>query len=73
MQTMGTLSRADDQIATYSSKGPTPCDHVVKPDMVAPGNRILSLYTAGLNPNHVYPSNEIPNSLLSDEWEQQRF
>ena len=63
MKTMGTPSRADDQIATYSSKGPTPCDHVVKPDLVAPGNRIISLYTAGLHLNQVYPGNEISNSL----------
>jgi subtilisin family serine protease len=48
MKTMGTPTRADDLIATYSSKGPTLFDHVVKPDLVAPGNRIVSLYTAGL-------------------------
>jgi len=43
MKTMSTLSRADDLIASYSSKGPTPIDHIVKPDIVAPGNRIISL------------------------------
>ena len=43
MKTMGTLTRADDLIASYSSKGPTLFDHVVKPDIVAPGNRIISL------------------------------
>jgi serine protease AprX len=32
-------------IASYSSKGPTLIDHVVKPDIVAPGNRIISLET----------------------------
>jgi hypothetical protein len=32
-----TVSRADDLIASYSSKGPTLFDHVVKPDIVAPG------------------------------------
>jgi serine protease AprX len=63
MKTMGTPSRADDEITTYSSKGPTLIDHIVKPDLVAPGNRIVSLYTAGLNLNHLYPGNEIPNSL----------
>jgi serine protease AprX len=36
MNTKGTLSRADDQIASYSSKGPTLFDHIVKPDLVAP-------------------------------------
>src|SRR5205085_61999 len=29
--------------ASYSSKGPTLFDHIVKPDIVAPGNRIISL------------------------------
>ena len=42
MKTMGTPSRGDDLIATYSSKGPTMLDHVVKPDLVAPGNLIVS-------------------------------
>src|SRR5262249_14280505 len=48
MKTMGTPSRSDDLIASYSSKGPTLYDHVVKPDLVAPGNRLVSLYTASL-------------------------
>ena len=42
MKTMGTLTRSDDAIASYSSKGPTLLDHIVKPDIVAPGNRIIS-------------------------------
>lgn len=43
MKDMGTLSRADDRIASYSSKGPTLADAIVKPDLVAPGNRIISV------------------------------
>jgi serine protease AprX len=43
MKTESTPSRSDDLIASYSSKGPTLMDHVVKPDVVAPGNRIISL------------------------------
>ena len=55
MKTMYTAVKADDEIASYSSKGPTLIDHVVKPDLVAPGNRLvslLSLYspTADSNP-----------------------
>jgi serine protease AprX len=46
MKNMGTVTRADDLIASYSSKGPTLIDHVVKPDIVAPGNRIVSLLAA---------------------------
>ena len=43
MNDMGTPDRSDDFIASYSSKGPTAVDHIVKPDLVAPGNRIVSL------------------------------
>jgi serine protease AprX len=43
MKTAGTPLRSDDYIASYSSKGPTLFDHVVKPDLVAPGNRIVSI------------------------------
>lgn len=46
MKTMGTVTRTDDLIASYSSKGPTLIDHVVKPDIMAPGNRIISLEAA---------------------------
>ena len=38
MKPEGTATRADDLIASYSSKGPTMVDHIVKPDLVAPGN-----------------------------------
>jgi len=48
----GTDGRGDDTIATYSSRGPTRSfstdangvkhyDHLMKPDMVAPGNKIV--------------------------------
>jgi len=43
MKHMSSNSRSDDLIASYSSKGPTLIDHVVKPDIVAPGNRLISL------------------------------
>ncbi len=34
---MGTVERDDDVVAGFSSRGPSPIDHVVKPDLVAPG------------------------------------
>jgi serine protease AprX len=43
MRSMGTPSRTDDLVARYSSKGPSQIDHVVKPDIMAPGNEIVSL------------------------------
>ena len=42
MKDMTTITRTDDLIASYSSKGPTLLDQVVKPDLVAPGNSIVS-------------------------------
>ena len=48
-KTNGTPSRVDDTVASYSSKGPTLLDHVVKPDLVAPGNRVVSLASPGSN------------------------
>jgi serine protease AprX len=47
MKDMQTLTRADDVIASYSSKGPSLVDHVVKPDLVAPGNGIISALSPG--------------------------
>jgi serine protease AprX len=41
--TMGTLSRVDDTIAGYSSRGPAFVDYEAKPDLVAPGTGTMSL------------------------------
>jgi serine protease AprX len=40
---MGTVDRADDTMAVFSSRGPTALDYVAKPDVVAPGVGIESL------------------------------
>ncbi|HEV8345447.1 MAG TPA: S8 family peptidase [Vicinamibacterales bacterium] len=45
--TMGTTNRADDQMAPYSSSGPTAYDFGAKPDLVAPGTGTVSLAAAG--------------------------
>jgi serine protease AprX len=41
--TEGTLTRWDDKIAPYSSRGPAAIDFVAKPDLVAPGTGVVSL------------------------------
>jgi serine protease AprX len=41
--TQGTLSRWDDKVAPYSSRGPAAIDYVAKPDLVAPGTGVVSL------------------------------
>lgn len=45
MKTANTPDRSDDTVASYSSKGPTAFDYVVKPDIVAPGNQVVSTLT----------------------------
>jgi serine protease AprX len=39
----GTVGRADDKVAAYSSRGPTAVDFAAKPDLVAHGTGIVSL------------------------------
>src|SRR5579862_2866535 len=46
MRTAGTPQRNDDEIASYSSRGPTAVDHIVKPDLVAPGNLVSSVLSS---------------------------
>jgi serine protease AprX len=43
LNTKGTPWRSDDEVAGYSSRGPTAIDGLIKPDLVAPGNKIQSL------------------------------
>ena len=57
---MKTASRGDDLVTTYSSKGPTLIDHIVKPDVVAPGNLIIAGKVAGTTIISAYPENEVP-------------
>jgi serine protease AprX len=40
--TMGTRTRSDDVIGPYSSRGPTWIDGYAKPDLVAPGHKLLA-------------------------------
>ena len=47
MNTKGTPDRGDDVMTSYSAKGPTVIDRIVKPDLVAPGNRVISLQEPG--------------------------
>jgi serine protease AprX len=47
LDTHGSAERSDDTVATYSSHGPTRYDHIVKPDLVAPGSHIVSAEVIG--------------------------
>src|SRR5260370_39055682 len=57
MRDMETTPRGDDLIASYSSKGPTLLDKVVKPDLVAPGNQIISALADSSTITPTYPGN----------------
>ncbi|HTH00268.1 MAG TPA: S8 family serine peptidase [Vicinamibacterales bacterium] len=62
IDTAGTVTRSDDTVAAYSSKGPTRYDLAVKPDVVAPGTRIVSLEAQGSYLSKNYPSWHIAGS-----------
>ena len=64
MKPMGTPTRTDDLIASYSSKGPSLFDQVVKPDIVAPGNQTISVL-ASTNANLYTTANTIPTYYYS--------
>ena len=63
MKSEGTVTRTDDLIASYSSKGPTAFDHYAKPDIVAPGNLIVSTMPASMTLSEEY---SIANRVNSD-------
>ena len=52
----GSSAQSAETLASYSSKGPTTYDHVVKPDLVAPGNDIVSLAAPGATLEAAFPS-----------------
>jgi serine protease AprX len=62
-----TAATSDDRIATYSSKGPTAFDLVAKPDIVAPGNRIVSLRSAGSDNDMRLPERRVAADPLQPE------
>jgi serine protease AprX len=56
LNTWGTVDRRDDSVTTYSSRGPTRFENVVKPDVAAPGNKIVSLQANGSYLPTIYPT-----------------
>ena len=68
--TFGTDYRSDDGIATYSSKGPTRgyrtvngvrrYDNLIKPDLVAPGNKLIGALTTYRNTAGVRVAGNLP-------------
>jgi serine protease AprX len=60
--TFGTASRDDDKVTTYSSRGPTKYDNNAKPDLAAPGNKIVSLEAPNSYIATHYPAEHIAGS-----------
>ncbi len=65
MKTNGTPGKSDDTVASYSSKGPTLIDHIAKPDIVAPGNRIASILSGNSYLVKGFPANIVPWSYYT--------
>ena len=67
-------NRADDKIATYSSRGPSRLDLVMKPDIIAPGNKVISLDARGSTlDNYAGGVNDIPYSSYVEPWAMSTF
>ena len=62
LNTWNTSYPSDDSITSYSSRGPTRFDMQLKPDVVAPGNKIVSLEAAGSYLAAAYPSLRVAGS-----------
>ncbi len=56
LNSTGSTSQSAEIMTSYTSKGPTTYDHVVKPDIMAPGNAIVSLYAPGATLEADYPA-----------------
>src|SRR5204863_4695058 len=62
LDTHGTPERSDDTVASYSSRGPTRYDLVLKPDLVAPGSHIVSTEAVGSLLSTNYPDHHVAGS-----------
>jgi serine protease AprX len=56
LRAAGTVTRADDDVAPYSSRGPTWYDGFAKPDLLAPGHGIVSNSVSSSGLYESYPS-----------------
>jgi serine protease AprX len=65
LDTHGTPQRSDDTVAKYSSKGPTMFDLVLKPDLVAPGTRVVSAEAGGSYLARTYPDRHVAGTGAS--------
>jgi serine protease AprX len=62
IETNDTIDRSDDRVAEFSSRGPTRFELAVKPDVVAPGTRLVSLEAPGSYLSSTFPQWHIAGS-----------
>jgi serine protease AprX len=62
IDTFDTLTTSDDKVAPYSSRGPTAFEMAVKPDVVAPGTKLVSLEVPGSYLTRTFPQWHIAGS-----------
>ena len=55
VDTKGTVTRSDDQVAPFSSRGPSWYDGYAKPDVVAPGRHVVSFMAKDSYLHRRYP------------------
>ena len=55
----GTPTISDDSVASWSSRGPTAFDGIAKPDLVAPGRKMISLRAAGSTLDNAHPDRRL--------------
>ena len=61
-----TATTADDTLAVWSSRGPTLGDGLNKPDLVAPGRKMVSLRSAGSTLDLLFPERRVAGSDATD-------
>ena len=59
LDTHGTADRSDDTLESYSSRGPTPYDLLIKPDLAAPGHHIVSAEASNAYLPATYPARHV--------------
>ena len=59
LDTNQTVTRSDDRVPAYSSRGPTWYDGIAKPDLVAPGHNLVSVAAVGSSLYTRYPNQRL--------------
>ena len=55
----GTRTLSDDSVAVWSSRGPTAYDGIAKPDLIAPGRKMIGLRAPGSTIDTAYPDRRV--------------